>query len=101
MCVRQALKENEMQLVVDQLEQQDRIPTKQLVDVHTAEGALTTDVEWTQKITPDLMEAFRIPPPEISPPRPLSHKEVDALMAWLRSDSLDWDAVERGDAWID
>lgn len=27
--------------------------------------------------------------------------QVGALMEWLRGDSLDWEAVERGDAWDD
>ena len=101
MFVGQKLEENEMQLVADPIEQQDRIPAKQLVVVHATETALTTNVEWTQRITPDLMEVFRIPPPEMPRPLPLSHEEVDALMEWLRSDSLDWDAVEHGDAWSD
>jgi hypothetical protein len=91
-----------MQLVAGQIEPQDRIRSDQVVDVHGSEGALTTNVfEWTQKITPDLMAAFRIPPPEISAPRVASPEDVDALMQWLRSDSLDWDAVEHGDAWSD
>lgn len=26
---------------------------------------------------------------------------ADELIAWLNSDSLDWDAIERGDHWSD
>jgi len=34
-----------------------------------------------------------------TPPQP--QDAVEELIAWLNSDSLDWDAVERGDAWTD
>lgn len=101
-----------MTVVTGQIEQQhsirsdDRVSSAQVVFVRPPADAMRT-------ATPDLMAAFRIAvafrieaafqlgPTEASAPHGIPPEDVDALMEWLRGDSLDWDAVARArdDAW--
>ena len=78
--------------------------------------------EWHQDetTTPDLMQIFRIELADLYASSidasseifsfrnvadtgsvGMAREDVDALVEWLRSDSLDWDALDRGDAWND
>lgn len=89
------------------IDPQSSIDAQQHVTVQQGTRVKTSAVVWTQRTTsPDLMAAFRsvldtLPEPASVAPRPMTPEDLDALTEWLRSDSLDWDSLERGDAWND
>lgn len=70
----------------------------------------TNTFRWSDRTTtPDLMLTFRImlrtaeeaSAPAGLPADGMSDEDVSVLTDWLRSDSLDWEALERDDAWED
>jgi|tagenome__1003787_1003787.scaffolds.fasta_scaffold20384951_2 hypothetical protein len=72
----------------------------------TATGAQEYRVQFEDRPTttaPDLMGVFRDAEVRASGAirQPPSREDVEKLMAWLESDSLDWDAVARvrSDGW--
>ena len=97
-----------MTVVTDRVEPHDRIESRQVVWL-TGIAQLTTNIDWEAEprcTTPDLMETFRIvltgmPETRTDPSPGMAREDVDALVEWLRGDSLDWEALERGDAWGD
>jgi hypothetical protein len=66
-------------------------------------------VEWRQQAeieAPDLMGMFSIvmiTPEDLvqadPDDAPMTEQDIERFMEWLRSDSLDWEGVERRDAW--
>lgn len=55
----------------------------------------------TQSLQVAMISDAQFIPPQAGQFAPISEDGVDALMEWLRGDSLDWEAVERGDGWDD
>jgi hypothetical protein len=85
--------------------------SQQEVVVLSGEDAVATDTaDWVQHEetrTPDLTRVFaselaKLPEEttDISSPA-MTPEDVDSLIDWLRSDSLDWEGLARGDAWTD
>ncbi len=55
----------------------------------------------TRGPTPRLLEALNDAQARVQDAAFAPAPDVGALAAWLDSDAIDWDAVERGDAWAD
>lgn len=96
----------------------ERLPARQMVTVDASEihSAAIQLIEWQQPVhllewrqqaeVPDLMGMFRIvmkahEDPESDEAEPMTNAEIDQFMEWLHSDSLDWEGMERRDAWRD
>lgn len=86
------------------------VESQQHVVPRETTGERTNTFQWSDRtITPDLMRTFQIVllaaeeagAAAALPTEGMADEDISMLIEWLRSDSLDWEALERDDAWED